>query len=134
MIVGASNHLPEEEALQALFDRFLIRVRCDYVDPHHLNDVLDAGWLLEQKKTGELPGIETEEVRQLQSFITAVDMQAIRPVYIDLIEKLRNAGVQVSDRQCGEVATAYCCKRFIVQAYKSISQRYVGIALHLGYR
>src|SRR5215212_4083174 len=67
MIVGASNHLPEEEALQALFDRFLIRVRCDYVDPHHLNDVLDAGWLLEQKKSGDIPGIETEEIRQLQS-------------------------------------------------------------------
>src|SRR5215212_1287725 len=67
LIVGASNHLPEDEALQALFDRFLIRVRCDNVDPHHLNDVLDAGWLLEQKKSGDIPGIETEEIRQLQS-------------------------------------------------------------------
>jgi MoxR-like ATPase len=122
MIVGASNHLPEEEALQALFDRFLIRVRCDYVDPHHLNDVLDAGWLLEQKKNGELPGIETEEVRQLQSLIPVVDMQEIRPAYIELIEKLRNAGVQVSDRRAVKLqrliaASAILCKR--TKAYRS---------------
>src|SRR5580698_3197893 len=37
MIVAASNHLPEDEALHALFDRFLIRVKCDYVDPALLN-------------------------------------------------------------------------------------------------
>jgi MoxR-like ATPase len=122
MIVGASNHLPEEEALQALFDRFLIRVRCDYVDPHHLNDVLDAGWLLEQKKDGELPGIKTEEISQLQSLITTVDMQEIRPCYIDLIEKLRNAGVQVSDRRAVKLqrliaASALLCKR--TKAYRS---------------
>lgn len=122
MIVGASNHLPEEEALQALFDRFLIRVRCDYVDPHHLNDVLDAGWLLEQKKDGDLPGIETEEIRQLQSLITTVDMQEIRPYYIDIIEQLRNAGVQVSDRRAVKLqrliaASALLCKR--TKAYRS---------------
>ena len=50
MIVGASNHLPEDEALNALFDRFLLRVRCDYVDTHLLNNVLDAGWKLEKKQ------------------------------------------------------------------------------------
>jgi MoxR-like ATPase len=49
LMVGASNHLPEDEALQALFDRFLIRVRCEYVDPALLNEVLDAGWNLEGK-------------------------------------------------------------------------------------
>src|SRR5206468_11922127 len=31
MVVGASNRLPEEDALGALFDRFLMRVRCDNV-------------------------------------------------------------------------------------------------------
>ena len=31
MFVGASNHLPEDDALGALFDRFLLRVACDNV-------------------------------------------------------------------------------------------------------
>jgi MoxR-like ATPase len=122
MIVGASNHLPEDEALQALFDRFLIRVRCDNVDPQHLNDVLNAGWLLEQKNGTELQGITTEEVREIQGMIRKVDLTDIRPAYIELIEKLRNAGVQVSDRRAVKLqrmiaASALLCKRF--KAYQS---------------
>src|SRR3954468_5314462 len=46
MAVGASNRLPEEEALNALFDRFLMRVRCDNVPGERLPDVLMAGWKL----------------------------------------------------------------------------------------
>jgi MoxR-like ATPase len=124
MIVGASNHLPEDDALQALFDRFLIRVRCDYVDPHHLNDVLDAGWVLEQKIANQTASdtIDTEEIRQLQNMIASVNMQGIRAAYIELIEKLRNAGVQVSDRRAVKLqrliaASALLCKR--IEAYRS---------------
>lgn len=51
MVVGASNRLPEEEALNALFDRFLLRVPCDNVPPEQLADVLDAGWQLDVDMT-----------------------------------------------------------------------------------
>lgn len=122
MIVGASNHLPEDEALQALFDRFLLRVRCDNVDPQHLSDVLNAGWLLEQKNGTGPQGITTDEVRAIQSMISKVDLGGIRATYIELIEKLRNAGVQVSDRRAVKLqrmiaASALLCKRFT--AYQS---------------
>src|SRR5690348_7865795 len=46
--VSASNHLPEDDALKALFDRFLLRVHCDNVADERLNDVLTAGWKLGQ--------------------------------------------------------------------------------------
>lgn len=116
MIVGASNHLPEDEALQALFDRFLIRVRCDYVDPQLLNNVLEAGWKLEQKKNTEKPEISVEAILEIQKMINTVDLQEIRPAYINLIEMLRNAGVQVSDRRAVKLqrliaASALLCKR-----------------------
>jgi MoxR-like ATPase len=48
MFVGASNVLPEDEALNALLDRFLIRVQCDYVDTDLLEQVLLSGWELER--------------------------------------------------------------------------------------
>jgi MoxR-like ATPase len=116
MVIGASNHLPEDEALQALFDRFLIRVRCDNVDPEHLNALLNAGWMLEQKKVTERPSISTDEIRQMQEFTSLVDLQEIRPQYIELIQKLRNAGLQVSDRRAVKLqrliaASALICKR-----------------------
>src|SRR5215813_262966 len=46
MFVGASNHLPEDDALHALFDRFLLRVHCDNVGDERLPEVLVAGWKL----------------------------------------------------------------------------------------
>ncbi len=122
MIVGASNHLPEDEALQALFDRFLIRVRCDYADPNLLPHVLEAGWKLENKNTkGNLVPLDQdklklEEIMQLQALIPTVDLHDIREAYIHLVQKLRNAGVQVSDRRAVKLqrliaASALLCKR-----------------------
>lgn len=116
MIVGASNHLPEDEALHALFDRFLIRVKCDYVDPALLNNVLDAGWKLEQKEMAGKPEISAEDIFKVQAMIGTVDLQEIRPAYINLVEMLRNAGVQVSDRRAVKLqrliaASALLCKR-----------------------
>lgn len=116
MIVGASNHLPEEEALHALFDRFLIRVRCDYVDPLLLNQVLDAGWRLEQRPSADQPDISAEDIFAIQAMIGRVDLQQIRPAYINLVEMLRNAGVQVSDRRAVKLqrliaASALLCGR-----------------------
>jgi MoxR-like ATPase len=100
MIVGASNHLPEDEALNALFDRFLLRVRCDYVDTHLLNNVLDAGWKMEKKTmANESATIQYEDVLHIQSLVAQVDIQGIRPAYISLIQQMRNAGIPVSDRR-----------------------------------
>lgn len=130
LIVGASNRLPEDEALQALFDRFLIRVKCDYVDPALLNNVLDAGWKLEQKDSLERPEISVEDIRYLQSLIPTINLQEIRPAYINLIEMLRNAGVQVSDRRAVKLqrliaASALLCKRTKAIASDMWVMRYI---------
>jgi len=130
MIVGASNHLPEDEALHALFDRFLIRVRCDYVDPALLNNVLDAGWKLEQKATVPPPDITAEDIFSIQAAIGQVDLQEIRPAYINLVEMLRNAGVQVSDRRAVKLqrliaASALLCKRTVAIPSDMWVMRYI---------
>jgi len=116
MIVSASNHLPEDEALQALFDRFLIRVRCENVAPELLSKVLQAGWKLEQKNKENAPTITVKDIQKLQNLIKQVDLQDIQEVYIDLVTKLRNAGLAVSDRRAVKLqrliaASAVICKR-----------------------
>src|SRR2546422_9999776 len=54
MFVGASNHLPEDDALHALVDRFLLRVRCDNVPSERLTDVLMAARALVHRKHDKL--------------------------------------------------------------------------------
>lgn len=116
MIVGASNHLPEDEALQALFDRFLVRVRCDNVAPEMLADVLEAGWRLEQKNGQVLPEVSVDDIADLQKQLTSVDLSGIKTAYIELIQSMRNAGVKVSDRRAVKLqrliaASALICNR-----------------------
>jgi MoxR-like ATPase len=82
IFVGASNQLPEDESLNALLDRFLIRVKCDYVNPDLLNDVLTAGWNLENRSESEHPFITSEEVKELQLMSRSIDLSLIRMMLI----------------------------------------------------
>src|SRR3954470_4670956 len=45
---AASNHLPEDDALQALFDRFLLRCKVDPLPGPQLPALLAAGWAIER--------------------------------------------------------------------------------------
>ncbi len=130
MIVGASNQLPEDEALQALFDRFLVRVRCDNVDPQSLNRVLEAGWALEQREKTETVGLAASEIRSLQQATNEVDLTPIQPLLIELVQQLRNAGVKLSDRRAVKLqrliaASALICKRTTAQASDLWVLRYI---------
>src|SRR6516162_8645971 len=48
-LFSASNHLPEDEALRALFNRFLLRCHVDNLPAEAMPRLLEAGWELEQK-------------------------------------------------------------------------------------
>ncbi len=116
MFVGASNVLPEDDALNALLDRFLIRVKCDYVDTDRLEEVLLAGWKLENNISNEKPSITPEEIINLQQLSKQVDLSPIRKQYVDLVHNLRNTGIKVSDRRAVKIqnllaASALMCGR-----------------------
>lgn len=99
MVVGASNHLPEDDALGALFDRFLMRVRCDNVAPEQLQDVLLAGWKLDLNQLDRQVTLHVDDVRQLQAVLPFVDLAMVRPTFVELVHRLRHAGIPLSDRR-----------------------------------
>ena len=116
MFVGASNLLPEDESLNALLDRFLIRIKCDYVDTDLLESVLIAGRKLENTEGEAKPLVQPEDIRQLQNSCKQVDLSHIRKEYVDLIHNFRNTGVAVSDRRAVKfqnliAASALICGR-----------------------
>lgn len=116
MVVGASNRLPEDETLGALFDRFLLRVRCDDVPAERLADVLHAGWMLEMNGAAAPAGLGVDDVRQLQRMLRDVDLAPIRTAYLELIRRLRYAGIRISDRRAVKLqrpiaASALLCGR-----------------------
>lgn len=120
MFVGASNALPEDEALNALLDRFLIRVQCNYVDTDKLEEVLMAGWRLESSQNATIPGISPEEIQALQRQRRQVDLSEIRPALVSLIHALRNAGIKVSDRRAVKIQNLLAASALICQRDKAI--------------
>lgn len=127
--VGASNRLPEDEALGALFDRFLLRVRCDNVVDEHLPAVLQAGWAMQTQAVGNYPTasavgsgdyamISVERLRALQFAVDQVDLGQIATTYVEVLRKMRRAGVAISDRRAVKLqrpiaASALICGRTI---------------------
>ena len=115
LVVGASNNLPEEEALKALFDRFLLRVNCDNVPNESLENVLHAGWALESREDAK-PALTVDEVIELQSQINSVSFGSVTKSLVELVGLIRKAGIYLSDRRVVKLqrmiaASAVMCDR-----------------------
>jgi MoxR-like ATPase len=120
MVVGASNRLPEDEALGALFDRFLVRVRCDNVPTEQLQNVLAAGWQLDTQAEPPAATMTPDRIRELQFLLRNVDLSAVRGPLGELVQRLRHAGLAVSDRRAVKLqrivaASALLCGRLAAQ-------------------
>ncbi len=97
-VFAASNRLPDDDALSALFDRFLIRAVSDNVPADRLADVLNAGWAMDRPTTGDA-AFAIDDVRRLQRSLADVDLSAVVPPLADLVIRVRNAGIAFSDRR-----------------------------------
>ena len=118
MVIGASNRLPEDDALGALFDRFLLRATCENVPPDRLGDVLTAGWQLDAtaRHRPTNPTLTIDDVRKLNAALGSVDLSDVRPRIAELVVRLRHAGIPVSDRRAVKLqrlvaASALLCGR-----------------------
>lgn len=117
--VGASNHLPEDDSLRALFDRFPLRVRSDNVPGEQLAAVLAAGWELQHRAAAE-SALGFDDLRALHGLHAAVDFGEARPRLVDLIGRIRAAGMTVSDRRAVKLqrviaASALLCGRLVAR-------------------
>ncbi len=106
-LVGASNKVPEEDELQALYDRFAIRVFPDYIrDDATLKTALEARWL---NKADLEPIASMDDVKALNAFAMSLlpaMVEELRRTVLDvyfsrigpIIQTLRSRGVLISDR------------------------------------
>jgi MoxR-like ATPase len=114
-LFAASNHLPEDEALRALFDRFLLRCHVDNLRREEMPRLLTAGWDLEQSSPIE-SSVSADDLRHLARQIYRVELGGITDRYADVVSKVRDLGVAFSDRRAVKVlklvaASAVLCGR-----------------------
>ncbi len=114
-LFSASNHLPEEDALRALFDRFLLRCPVDNLRRESMPQLLAAGWALEQF-TESPAEVSADDLRALSKRIYQVDLSPVRDLYAETVFKVRDLGVAFSDRRAVKAmkllaASALLCGR-----------------------
>ncbi len=95
--VGAANHLPDEEALAAFADRFLLRCFVEPVGDAQLEELLEGGWRVDH---GEVPAAASlGDVDRLAAVARTANLDQVRPQLAEAIRALRAAGIALSDRR-----------------------------------
>ena len=69
-VFGATNRVPEDEELQAIYDRFPLRVFTQYVQPEETAELIEAGWRLRSALESLKPILTMEDVKKLNEAIT----------------------------------------------------------------
>ncbi|MCB9673510.1 MAG: AAA family ATPase [Alphaproteobacteria bacterium] len=96
--VGASNELPEDPALAAFSDRFLLRAFVAPI-PDNLLEALLAGGRGVDLASGTAVRASVADLDALATAAQAVGLDAVRPRLAESIRMLRGAGIQLSDRR-----------------------------------
>ncbi len=103
---GASNEVPNDEDLMAVFDRFLLRVRSENLDSYHFHDLLLKGINHEVSKI-------TGQYDRMQPVLSSQDLHGVHAnfaprmkfseeflaAYKGLVFQIRSEGVSLSDRR-----------------------------------
>jgi MoxR-like ATPase len=108
-LYAASNEVPNDDNLAAMFDRFLVRVLSDNLDSYHFHELMKKGVSLELRKmTGRAPGlgelrpvVAARDLRQIQQNFDKfmVMPEEFLTKYKGLIFQIRSEGISVSDRR-----------------------------------
>lgn len=105
---GASNEVPSDEELLAVFDRFLLRVRSENLEGFHFQDLLVRGVRIEQARIAAASGaarstalLSSDDLRALQSALSErLDLgDDFLAQYKGLVFQIRNEGISLSDRR-----------------------------------
>lgn len=109
-LFGASNEVPNDENLAAIFDRFLLRVRSDNLDSYHFHNLVARGIEHEVHRVagasgpGGADGRPTLRAADLRAFHRSFNRVLRFPEdflakYKGLIFQIRSEGISVSDRR-----------------------------------
>jgi len=101
----ASNELPPPEAgLGAFVDRLLMKHYTKYIEPELWEEYLARYWELHLPKTyQQIPRYDFQIIDYLHSKVYEVDFSNIKKSLVDLLRKLSNNNIVISDRTKGRI-------------------------------
>ncbi len=105
-LYGASNEVPNDDALEAIYDRFLLRVYSDNLDSYHFHGLIEKGLEYERRKIV----MRRDKIKAPMTSRVLHHLHSELPRYLSfspeftakykaLVFQIRNEGVSLSDRR-----------------------------------
>ncbi|AKT39941.1 AAA family ATPase [Chondromyces crocatus] len=117
-VFAASNEVPGDETLNAIFDRFLIRVQSDNLDAYHFNELLQRGIQHEIRQMASeplKPLVQAAELADLnRSFSARMKFsEAFLSSYKGLVFQIRAEGISISDRRVVKMLKLFATSAYL---------------------
>jgi MoxR-like ATPase len=115
---GASNEVPGDETLTAIYDRFILRIRNDNLDAYHFQDLLQKGLeheVLQITDAPVQPLVSSRELAELQRGL----LQRTRfseeffSQYKGIVFQIRAEGVSLSDRRVVKILKLFAASAYL---------------------
>jgi MoxR-like ATPase len=115
---GASNEVPGDETLTAIYDRFILRIRNDNLDAYHFQDLLQKGLeheVLQMTDAPVQPLVAARELAELQRGLLQRTRfsEAFFSQYKGIIFQIRAEGVSVSDRRVVKMLKLFAASAYL---------------------
>lgn len=99
-LFSATNEVPEDPELEALYDRILLRQYVRPLSDNMWKDLLEAAWAIEVGKVGvPKPVMSLEELKRLYDLVLQVDLSPIKSKLLKLFAVLESKGIHLTDRR-----------------------------------
>ncbi|WP_420804706.1 AAA family ATPase [Candidatus Acidianus copahuensis] len=104
-LISASNRVPDEPELEALYDRLLLRHYARPVGEEMWRNLIDSAWDLEFSNKWKVssPIMSVSDLEAIYSYLTEVDLSQVKNKLLKLYAMLEEKGIHLSDRRKGKV-------------------------------
>jgi len=104
-LISASNRVPDEPELEALYDRLLLRHYAKPVGEDMWKDLMESSWEIEFTERWKVrePIMSVQDLDRIYSMLPEVDLSQIKGKLLKLYAMLEEKGVHLTDRRKGKV-------------------------------
>ncbi len=124
-LFAASNEVPSDDGLNAIFDRFLLRVHSDNLDSYHFHELMTKG--LDLERISQAAQTLSEDAAKSEAILSAADLHESRRSLLDRVEfpeeflatykglcfQLRGEGISLSDRRVVRLLKLFAASAFL---------------------
>ncbi|MEM0379973.1 MAG: AAA family ATPase [Desulfurococcaceae archaeon] len=115
-LIAASNSVPDDPDLQALYDRFLFKHFIKPIGENQWSELLEACWRIESELYEKAePILSIDHIRSMNKLIYEVNLQPIKEKLLKIYAILEDQGIHLTDRRKGKALKAIAALALINQ-------------------